>query len=152
MSRQFRQVFRSGIIAAWLCAGAAGMGLAQASDNAPPPQLDLRLNTVSGTEKGSCRLTFVIRNGLDSDIEKLVSEAVLFDVAGHVTRMTLFDFGALPEGRPRVRQFDLAGLTCDGLGAVLINGIGTCEGAGLSPAACLDGLRLSNDTEIEVSG
>ncbi|MGR3462915.1 MAG: hypothetical protein ACU0B5_05585 [Roseovarius sp.] len=116
------------------------------------PTLALTLNTVSATEKGGCRLTFVSRNSLGAAIEKLVAETVLFDTQGRVATMTLFDFGALPEGRPRVRQFDLAGQSCEAIGGVLVNGIGTCDGDGLSPAACLEGLRLSSDTDIEVTG
>jgi len=118
----------------------------------PAPGLALTLNTLQPTEAGGCRLTFVIRNGLGSDIDSLVTEAVLFDAGGQVATLTLFDFGRLPAGRPRVRQFDLAGPSCDGIGEVLVNGIGTCEGAGLTPAACLDGLRLSSETDVEVSG
>jgi len=116
------------------------------------PALSLALNTLQPTEAGGCRLSFVIRNGLGADIESLVTEAVLFDAGGQVATLTLFDFGSLPAGRPRVRQFDLAGLSCDGIGEVLVNGIGTCEGEGLTPGACLDGLRLSSETDVQVSG
>jgi hypothetical protein len=138
--------------------GAAAMILALAApaatqdDTAAPPALGLSLNTVAPVEGGGCRLTFVIRNGLAADLESMVAEAVLFDGAGHVDRITLFDFGALPAGRPRVRQFDLDGPSCDTLGQVLINGFETCEGAGLAPGACLEGLRLSSETRIEVTG
>lgn len=118
----------------------------------PVPRLDLSLNTAGPVAKGGCRLTFVIRNRLGADIDKLVTEAVLFDRQGRVATLTLFDFGQLPAGRPRVRQFDLAGQGCDAIGQVLINGIDSCEGTGLSPAACLDGLHLSSETDIEVTG
>jgi hypothetical protein len=136
--------------------GGAALGLAppvkaQEADDATAT-LAISLNSVSATEAGGCRLSFVIRNDLGADIESLVAEAVLFDGAGRVASMTLFDFGTLPEGRPRVRQFDLAGRGCDGIGGVLVNGIGTCEGDGLTPAACLTGLRLSSETAIEVTG
>jgi len=114
--------------------------------------LTITLNAAAATDAGECRLSFVIRNDLGTDIESLVAEAVLFDGVGRVATMTLFDFGSLPEGRPRVRQFDLAGRGCDGIGGVLVNGIGTCEGDGLTPAACLTGLRLSSETAIEVTG
>lgn len=142
------------LLAAALCLAGMGPapGLAETSDTDPAARLDLALNTVSATEAGGCRLTFVIRNDLGTTIENLVAEAVLFDAEGRVATMTLFDFGALPEARPRVRQFDLAGPSCDRIGEILVNGIGTCEGAGLAPAACLDGLRLSSDTDIEVTG
>lgn len=126
--------------------------LGQSGDDTPAPRLALALNTVDTTEAGDCRLTFVIRNALGADIEALVAEAVLFDDEGRVANLTLFDFGTLPAGRPRVRQFDMAGLACDELSEVLVNGIGTCEGEGLSPAACLEALRLSSDTDVEVTG
>src|SRR6056297_1768846 len=126
--------------------------MAQSTRAPTGPNLSVTLNTVAATEAGGCRLSFVIRNDLGADIESLVAEAVLFDTDGRVATMTLFDFGSLPEGRPRVRQFDLAGRGCDGIGGVLVNGIGTCEGDGLTPAACLTGLRLSSETAIEVTG
>ncbi|GAW34141.1 hypothetical protein RA2_01186 [Roseovarius sp. A-2] len=131
--------------------GLATPAAAQEPDDATAT-LAISLNSVSATRTGGCRLSFVIRNDLGADIESLVAEAVLFDGAGRVATMTLFDFGTLPEARPRVRQFDLAGRGCDGIGEVLVNGIGTCDGDGLTPAACLTGLRLSSETAIEVTG
>lgn len=132
--------------------GVATPVLAQAADESAAPRLELTLNSARATEAGDCRLSFVIRNDLGAGLEKMVAEAVLFDADGRVATMTLFDFGALPSGRPRVRQFDLAEQSCDGIKQVLINGIGSCEGDGLRPGACLDGLRLSTDTDIEVTG
>ena len=146
------QSFRAVVAALALLLPGTAPALAQSLQEDAEPQLGLALNTVSATEVGGCRLTFVIRNGLGADIESLVAEAVLFDGAGQVATLTLFDFGALPAGRPRARQFDLAGQSCDGLDEVLFNGIGTCEGEGLAPETCLEGLRLSTRTDIEVTG
>jgi hypothetical protein len=141
-------------LAALLGGGALALAAPVAAEQPGKParSLSLDLNSLSATEAGGCRLSFVIRNGLGADIDTLVTEAVLFDAGGQVATLTLFDFGSLPAGRPRVRQFDMAGLSCDGIGGVLVNGIATCEGAGLTPAACLDGLRLSSQTDVEVSG
>lgn len=119
---------------------------------AAAPQLALTLNNLSETGGDGCRLTFVIRNELGADIDALVAEAVLFDAEGRVASMTLFDFGTLPQGRPRVRQFDLAGQSCGAISEVLVNGLGTCEGESLSPATCLENLRLSTETDVEVTG
>lgn len=151
MTAQSRVIFN---LAAALVGAAFGLATpvsAQETDG-PAPSLALTLNTLQPTEAGGCRLTFVIRNGLGADIDSLVTEAVLFDAEGRVATLTLFDFGTLPEGRPRVQQFDLAAQGCDGIGEVLVNGIGTCEGDGLTPAACLDGLRPSSEMDVEVSG
>ena len=138
---------RLSIVAAFF--GAMTPALAQQSTT---PALSLTLNSTMTTEEGGCRLIFVLQNDLGAALERLVAEAVLFDAAGRVASLTLFDFGALPEGRPRVRQFDLAGQGCDGIGAVLINGIGTCDGAGLAPGAYIGALHLASETEIEVTG
>ncbi|MBZ8119757.1 hypothetical protein KUD11_14025 [Roseovarius sp. LXJ103] len=111
----------------------------------------LELNAIKTTEAG-CTLSFMIINGHGSAIDKLVYETVLFDAAGQVDRLTLFDFGALPPARPRVRQFSVPGVACEGLDMLLINGANTCESADLGPAACETGLTVSSRTEIEVQG
>ncbi len=104
------------------------------------------------TNESSCTLSFLVLNGHASQIDKAVYETVLFDAAGQVDRLTLFDFGTLPSGRPRVRQFTVPGIACNGLSQILINGAHTCEAADLTDAACEAGLTLKTRTEIEVIG
>lgn len=113
--------------------------------------VSIELNTVKPSE-GSCTLTFLVTNARDKPIEKAVYETVLFNTDGQVDRLTLFDFGTLPPDRPRVRQFTISGLACDGLSKVLINGAHTCEAPELSDNACESGLILRSRTEIEVIG
>lgn len=96
----------------------------------------------------ACRLTFLAQNMLGADIAALALETVLIDVDGRVDRLTLFDFGALPEGIPRVRQFDIPGLACERLGRVLINGVAECSGAQAFGGA----LDLGSRTDVEVVG
>ena len=81
-------------------------------------------------------------------IGALSLETVLIDTAGRVERLTLFEFGALPDGVPRVRQFDIPGLACESLGRVLINGVSDCSAG----AACAEGLELTTRTDVEVIG
>jgi len=83
---------------------------------------------------------------------KAVYETVLFDKSGQVNRMTLFDFGELPYGRPRVRQFEIPNLQCENLGRVLFNGVHACSGEGIDAAKCEGGLNLSTRTPVEVLG
>ncbi|MEL7280021.1 MAG: hypothetical protein AAFY35_07465 [Pseudomonadota bacterium] len=113
--------------------------------------VSIELNAVKEGES-SCALTFMIINGHDSAIEKAVYETVLFDSSGQVDRLTLFDFGTLPPGRPRVRQFSVGGMTCANLGQILINGTHTCDAADLAEGACDKDLQLNSRTEIEVIG
>jgi hypothetical protein len=110
-------------------------------------RLSLELNRVDSLED-ACRLTFVAQNTLGTDLEALSLEAVLIDAAGRVERLTLFAFGALPDGIPRVRQFDIPGLACDGLGRVLVNGVSECSAG----AACAKSLELLTRTDVEILG
>jgi hypothetical protein len=134
-----------------LCAALASALATPALAEMPAPTLGLELNTVSEAE-GGCRLTFLAENALGGDLDALVLEAVLFTADGAVDRLTLFDFGALPAGRPRVRQFDVAGLACGALGQVLVNGAADCAGEGIAPGACIEALRLSTRAGVEVTG
>ena len=113
--------------------------------------VSVELNAVKPVDSG-CMLTFLVINGHDSQIDKLVYETVLFDPNGQVERLTLLDFGALPPARPRVRQFTVPGLACDQLSRILINGASTCEAPGLDPAACEAGPVTHSRTDIEVQG
>lgn len=124
---------------------------AQAEEPVSTAGLDIELNATSQTEAG-CQLSFLLTNGHQADINTAVFEAVLFDTAGSVTLMTLFDMGKLPATRPRVRQFVLPGMACEGLGQLLFNGAQRCESEALAPDACTEGLTLHSRTAIKVSG
>ncbi|TDX28245.1 hypothetical protein EV657_11273 [Rhodovulum visakhapatnamense] len=115
------------------------------------PHLAIELNAVAPAETG-CLISFMARNGHPAAIERAVFETVLIDRAGQVERLTLFDFGDLPSGRPRVRQFSIPGLACDDLGQILINGTSACEAGALGEAACTEGLDLSTRTDVELIG
>lgn len=138
--------------AALAASGAPAMAETDAETTAAPgAHLTVELNAVDPVES-ACRMSFLIRNGYDSDITQAVFEAVLFDAEGRVERLTLFDFGDLPSARPRVRQFLVPDLDCAALGEVLINGAETCTGEGLDETACATGLELRSRTDVEVLG
>ncbi|MEL7213151.1 MAG: hypothetical protein AAGK92_10845 [Pseudomonadota bacterium] len=113
--------------------------------------LSIELNAVE-TREGSCLLSFLVLSGYSAPIEQAIFETVLFDTGGQVAQLTLFDFGEIPPARPRIRQFMVSGLACDGIGSVLINGVNTCTAPGLGAGVCEAGLALSSRTEIEVMG
>ncbi|GAW34302.1 hypothetical protein RA2_01350 [Roseovarius sp. A-2] len=132
----------------------ASLGFASAAvaqDTDMGEAVAIELNAMTHNE-GSCTLTFMVTNGHASQIEKVVYETVLFDSAGQVERLTLFDFGTLPPGRPRVRQFSIPGIACDEISQVLINGARTCEAPDLADTACEAGLILQTRTSIGVIG
>lgn len=148
-------MLRSNVLLLPLLFALAGTAQAQEeagkADPAASPSLALELNGAEPVDQG-CRLTFLLRNGLGADLEALSLETVILTGDGQVERLTLFDFGTVPADRPRVRQFDLAGLSCGNLGQVLVNGATACEGEGLGESACIDALDLSSRVEAELIG
>lgn len=126
--------------------------LVHAETNVPKPAtVHLELNTMQDTE-GACRLSFVADNRLDTDIEKAVFETVIFDGSNGVVTLSLFDFQNLPKGRPRVRQFDVAGIACGSIGRVLINGANTCTANGTASDMCDSALSTSSRIDVELLG
>lgn len=128
---------------------AAQVATAQEADISGRVSVELN---ASETLEQSCKLTFLITNGLVGAINRIVYEAVLFDPEGQVDRLTLFDFGALPVARPRVRQFVVPEVTCEELDRVIFNGADTCEGDGMAPDICETALLPSSRIGIEVLG
>lgn len=114
-------------------------------------EIGLELNAATQEDAG-CRLSFLVQNGLETDIEKFAVEAVLFDAQGQVSQLTLLDFAALPKARPRVRQFIIANTECSAISRLLINGASACAGPNLTPASCEKALKPSSRTNIEVIG
>lgn len=115
------------------------------------PKLSMELNATD-TVENACRLTFVLQNALDQDIDALRAETVLFSSDGQVVLLTIFDFGILPVNRPRVRQFQVPGRDCDSLGQVLVNGLDTCTIGGAASDMCQSSLTLSSRVRIELEG
>ncbi len=111
----------------------------------------VELNTAETTDT-ACRLSFLVENTHANDIAQVVYETVLFDADGTVNQLTLFDFGTLPANRPRVRQFEVPDLACDGLSRILINGASTCDAGALGADICSTTLKLINRTAIALLG
>lgn len=115
------------------------------------PSIGVEMNSTLQLED-ACQLTFMLRNGLDADVDSLVLETVLLTKDGAVDRLTLFNMRDLPSGSPRVRQFNVPSLSCDALGQVLINGVAECSGDGFETAVCSDALVYSSRNDVEILG
>jgi hypothetical protein len=126
-------------------AGAAG------AQEVAPAGITVELNGVAQIDSG-CQLTFVAASTHPEGVESVVFETVLFDSAGAVDRLTLFDFGQIPAGVPRVRQFLVPELSCGTLDRLLINGVSACTVPGGDDAACAKGLTVKSRTEVEMLG
>lgn len=134
----------------FLTAAISGGSFAQTNDTSQPV-LQIELNTLNDVE-AACRLTFLAENKTEAEIEQAVFETVIFDGSGGVVALSLFDFRALPLGKPRVRQFDVQGISCSSVGRVLINGASTCTTNGKKNTMCERALSLSSRISVELLG
>ena len=119
-----------------------------AQEPAAAPSLALELNALKAAETG-CRVTFLATNDLGGVLDRAAVELALFDAGGTIVRIVTLDFKNLSQGKTKVLQFELADLACDGIGRLLVNDITACEGTGLLPTACLDGLVTTAKPTIE---
>jgi len=110
--------------------------------------LSLQLNALTTLERG-CRLTFVMRNGLQQPVESLGVDLALFAPDGGVSAIIALDAGALPAGKTRVQQFVAPDVACADVARVLLNDLTRCEGEGLSPASCMARLSVSSRVDQE---
>ena len=110
--------------------------------------LSLELNGLD-QNGGACRATLIARNGFEATLDQTAFELVIFDKAGLISLMTVFDFGALPAGKTLVRRFDLPKIDCSDLTRILVNGVSRCAGEGVDLARCETHFTTENRAEIE---
>ncbi|KIT17567.1 hypothetical protein [Jannaschia aquimarina] len=130
-------------VASILVLSAAASPAARAQE--APASLSIELNALDQIEN-ACRMIFVVRNGLGTDVDSLVVEAVAFDAEDAVARISLLDFAAVPASLSRVRQFDLPALSCDEVDRLMVNGVQTCEGVEACP------LTVTSRTTVDILG
>lgn len=140
---------RAPAFAATLVAGIAGALVAGAGASAAEKGLSLELNGAS-TVDAACRVTLVARNNLEKGLEDFGLDIVVFDDAGGVSDITALNLGALPAGKTRVLQYNIAKRGCDKVSALLVNDVRSCKGEGMDPAACLSRLETSSRVDISL--
>ncbi len=107
------------------------------------PGVSLELNRLEAQGSG-CRVWMVARNPAPEAIDPLRLDLILFGRDGVIARRLALDVGPLPARKTQARIFDLAGQSCDGLGALLLNDVLACGPDAQTRAACLGRLTLSS--------
>lgn len=139
-------------VAALLASGfvaIAGVAQAFAQDVAAASSLDVELNGLAPSQKG-CMMTFVALNKLATPINKVSFELALFNDKNAVDRITVLDFRDLPQGKKRVRQFDMPNVKCDSVTRVLINDTPVCDGP--ATGECMKGLVTRSQVSVPFEG
>lgn len=142
--------FRTLIATTLLCAGVVMPAAAQDAP-AAAKALDVELNALAASQRG-CLFTFVAANGLGQSVSKVSFEFVIFNEKGTVERLALLDFRDLPDGKSKVRQFDVPGIQCDTVKRLLINDAPVCEGEGLARDACMGGIVTRSNATATLEG
>ncbi len=110
----------------------------------------LELNSAADTEAGDCRLTYVATNRTSTSLDQASYEVAVFDGNGIVSRILVLAFGALPEGKTRVVQFDIAGQTCGNTSRIVVNDVAECvPTSGEGGDVCLSALSTASRAPIQ---
>ncbi|MGR6432446.1 hypothetical protein [Rhizobium sp. PAMB 3182] len=127
---------------------AAAQPAAATGEAAATPPLQIELNKLTSVG-GGCRMTFVTSNHTGAELKKAAFEVVLFDSRNLVDRLTVFNFGELPDGKTVVKQFDLKDGDCTSFSRLLINGAAACDGLPGGVEACNGMLETANRTDLQ---
>lgn len=110
----------------------------------------LELNSAADTETGDCRLTYVATNRTGTDLSQASYEVAVFNGGGIVSRILVLAFGALPEGKTRVVQFDIAGQSCADTSRIVVNDVAECTPTdGSAGDFCLSALTTATRAPIQ---
>lgn len=103
---------------------------------AEPAAVRMELNKLEPSE-AACRTYLVMENGTGIAFESLKLDLVMFDTDGVVNKRLAVETGPLPADKTRLQVFDMDGVSCSGLGRVLLNDVMTCSDAKGARADCL---------------
>lgn len=119
---------------------------AQPSSEDNKPKISLELNKL-GTVDNACELTFLVRNEMPDDVEKLALEFAFLDGKGQLSKLATLNFGALKTGRPKITQFGLAETSCENISQIFINSASECTG--ILPDDCIGTIITTNKTSVQ---
>ncbi|ADZ70592.1 hypothetical protein [Polymorphum gilvum] len=131
-------------VAVLLCAPAFATAAGQEGGG-----LVLELNKAE-TVGGACRVTLLVRNDMSEPLTALAVDLVVFDKDEGVSGYAGVDLGALPAGKTRVQQYDVAKSPCEEVSRLLVNDVRTCDGVAVAPGSCLGRLRLKSRLPIDL--
>ena len=109
----------------------------------------LELNTATDIGDG-CQLTYVATNNTGIALVETAYQVALFDENGLVTGTLVLEFGALPVGKTKVVQFNLAGKECASISRILINDVSACKSADGDHDFCMSGLIANSRSDIQL--
>ena len=115
-----------------------------------PGSTTLELNKLETYDKG-CRAYMVVNNGSDATYQSFKLDLVLFQSDGVIGRRFALDLAPLKPQKKTVKLFDLEGIACDKIGSFLINDVLECKSEAGPAPDCLQHLKTSTLTNVQLS-
>jgi hypothetical protein len=137
-----------------LCAGLAEAD--PVAPNAKPAAQDagtgvnIELNKLETSEKG-CRAYMVLNNPDEANYQSFKIDLVLFQSDGVIGKRFSIDLAPLKPKKKTVKLFEIDGIQCDKIGSFLINDVMECKADSGAVAGCLESLKTSTLTNVQLS-
>ncbi|EXJ14206.1 hypothetical protein [Imhoffiella purpurea] len=110
--------------------------------------IEIELNRLE-SQANACRPYLVFGNKTDTRFESLGLELVLFDQDGFILKRFGLEAGPLAPGKTSVKLFEIADLSCDALGRILLNAVTACTDASGPVDGCLARMRTSSRLPVD---
>ena len=110
----------------------------------------IELNKLETSEKG-CRAYMVLNNPAEANYQSFKIDLVLFQTDGVIGKRFSIDLAPLKPKKKTVKLFEIDGIQCDKIGSFLINDVMECKADGAAVAGCLDKVKTSTLTNVQLS-
>lgn len=110
---------------------------------AAEPSVAVELNKLE-PQGDACRAYVVLENRTDAAFDSFEMDLVLFDGDDIVARRLAIELAPLRAQKESLKVFDIQGLTCPGIGRVLVNDVVSCKDEAGARHDCLELLAPSS--------
>jgi hypothetical protein len=115
-----------------------------------PAGVHIELNKLEPSEKG-CRAYMVLNNPADTNYQSFKIDLVLFQTDGVIGKRFSIDLAPLKPKKKTVKLFEIDSIHCDKIGSFLINDVMECKADGAAVSGCLDKVKTSTLTNVQLS-
>ncbi|MEM0922424.1 MAG: Tat pathway signal sequence domain protein [Pseudomonadota bacterium] len=102
------------------------------------------------TEGSACQAYILLQNKTETAFENLALDLVMFDPDGIIARRLAVEMAPLRAGKTSVKVFGIDGLTCEGIGRVLVNDVLSCTAGGAAKSDCLGLIETVSRGPVEL--
>jgi hypothetical protein len=123
---------------------------AEEAPAAPSAGVHVELNKLEASSKG-CRAYIVVDNPAETTYKSYKIDLVLFQTDGVIGKRFSIDLAPLRAKKKSVKLFEIDGIQCDKIGSFLINDVMECKAESGPVSGCLDQLKTTSLTKVQLS-